>query len=498
MFGKLRDKLKSFLGKKEKVEEKKEEKEIPKEDKKVEEKPKKEEKVIEETPKEEKKEEPQPEPTPEPKPSPEPEVKKEEPQEAPVTTEHSEPISQEPEKKESFFKKIFKKKEEKPAPEPKPEVSDSDVVSEPKPEVKEEPIEEQVKEEEPPTTKPAAELQEPVIKEEIKPISPIPEPEPQVSAEVSEDLPPPEPQKPKKEVVKEEKPSGFFARLTSKISSKKIEQEHVDEIFGELEMILLENNVALEVVDKIKENLSKDLVGKEVKKDKLENTITDSLKNSISEVLIEPENIIEKIKAKTDSPYTIVFFGINGSGKTTSIAKFAHKLKKEKISCVLAAADTFRAASIEQLETHGNRLGIEVIKQEYGTDPTAVAFDAKKYAEKNKIQCVLIDTAGRMYTKENLIKQMEKIIRIIKPDLKIFVGESITGNDATTQAKTFNEAVGIDGIILSKADVDEKGGTILSVSYVTNKPIYYLGTGQLYDDLESFNPKEVLKKIGLE
>jgi len=318
----------------------------------------------------------------------------------------------------------------------------------------------------------------------------IPEPELTQEEPISEE---------KSEILPEKKEKkSFFSKLTSKLKTTTLKQENIDEIFEELEIILLENNVALEVVDIIKENLSKDLVGIEVKRDQIKEIVINSLKNSISEVLLEPENIINKIKEKSDSPFVIIFFGINGSGKTTSIAKLAHKLKKEGISSVLAAADTFRAASIEQLETHGKKLNIPVIKQKYGTDPTAVAFDAKKYAEKNKIKCVLIDTAGRMYTKENLIKQMEKIIRVIQPDLKIFVGESITGNDATTQAKTFNEAVGIDGIILSKADVDEKGGTTLSVSYITGKPIYFLGVGQGYDDLQDFKKDEIIKNLGLE
>lgn len=291
--------------------------------------------------------------------------------------------------------------------------------------------------------------------------------------------------------------TSFLKRFTSKLSSSKLTQEHVDEIFEPLEIILLENNVALEVVDKIKENLSKELVNKEVKKSEIEKTITDSLKNSIEKVLIEPPDLIKTIK-ESKKPYVIIFFGINGSGKTTSVAKLAHKLKENGISTILAAGDTFRAAAIQQLETHGEKLGIKVIKHDYGADPTAVAFDAKKYAEKNKIDCVLIDTAGRMYTKENLIKQMEKIIRVIQPDLKIFVGESITGNDGTEQAKTFNEAVGIDGVILSKADVDEKGGTMLSVSYITNKPIYFIGTGQKYENLEVFNKKKVMENLGLD
>ncbi len=296
----------------------------------------------------------------------------------------------------------------------------------------------------------------------------------------------------------EEKPKeSFLSRFTKKISAEKLTQEHVDEIIEPLELILLENNVALDVVDKIKEDLSKALVGTEVKKSEIENTIIQSLKDSISSVLIEPPDLLKAIKEK-HGIYTIIFFGINGSGKTTSVAKLAHKLKKEGISCVLAAGDTFRAASIEQLETHADRIGVPIIKSTYGSDPTSVAFDAKKYAEKNNIKVVLIDTAGRMYTKENLIKQMEKIIRVIQPDLKIFVGESITGNDATEQAKTFHEAVGIQGIILSKADVDEKGGTALSVSYITKQPIYFLGVGQTYDDLQAFKKDTILKNLGLD
>ncbi len=303
-----------------------------------------------------------------------------------------------------------------------------------------------------------------------------------------------------KEKIEEEPKQGFFAKLFKKIAPSgtiALEQTHVDEIFQEIEITLLENNVALEVVDKIRANLSKDLVGIEVKKDKIESTILESLKNSILSVLIEPPNLIDQIKHSL-SPYVILFFGINGSGKTTSIAKLAHKLKENNLSCVLAAADTFRAASIEQLQTHGKKLNVPVIASSYGSDPASVAFDAIKYAEKNKIKAVLIDTAGRMYTKANLLKEMEKIIRVSKPNLKIFVGESITGNDATEQAKTFNESAGIDGIILSKADIDEKAGTILSVSYVTNKPIYFLGTGQEYKDLTPFTKSTVLKNIGLE
>lgn len=300
-----------------------------------------------------------------------------------------------------------------------------------------------------------------------------------------------------KEEFSEEEQKGFFSKLKQRISSHPLTEEQFEEIFYELELTLLENNVALEVVDKIKESLSKELVGKSVKSSEAEKTILEALKNSIDSVLIEPPDLIKKIK-ESQKPYVILFFGINGSGKTTSISKLAHKLKKGGISSVLAAGDTFRAASIEQLQKHADNLSLPLIKSQYGADPASVAFDAISYAKKHGAKVVLIDTAGRMYTASNLLREMEKIVRVSSPDLKIFVGESITGNDATEQAKTFNESIGIDGIILTKADIDEKAGAILSVSYVTQKPIYFLGTGQEYKDLTPFSKEIVFKNIGLE
>lgn len=299
--------------------------------------------------------------------------------------------------------------------------------------------------------------------------------------------------------LKEEEPKegNFFTKLFKKITTSELSSNDFNEIFQEFEITLLENNVALEAVDKIRDSLTKNLVGQKIKKSDAAQKILQALKESILSLLIEPPNLIEQIKSH-EGIFTIIFFGINGTGKTTTIAKLASMLKKEDISCVLAAADTFRAASIEQLKTHAEKLDIPVIASAYNADPASVAFEAKKYASAHKTKVVLIDTAGRMYTKENLLKEMEKIIRISKPNLKVFVGESITGNDAIEQAKTFNEAIGIDGIILSKADVDEKAGTILSVSQITGKPIYFLGTGQKYEDLEVFTKKIVLKNLGLE
>jgi fused signal recognition particle receptor len=274
---------------------------------------------------------------------------------------------------------------------------------------------------------------------------------------------------------------------------KKITEEKFEELFQELEMTMLQNNVAYGAVQEIKKKLASELIGKNLS----EVSIEEKLREAISDILMNPPNLIKQIKEAKKSPFVIVFVGINGSGKTTTIAKVANLLKKQKLSICIGAADTFRAAAIEQLELHANKIGVPLIKKEYGSDPASVGFEAITYAKKHKLDVVLIDTAGRMNTKESLMKEMEKIIRVCNPDLKIFLGESITGNDATEQASSFNQHISIDGIILSKADVDEKGGTALSVSYVTKKPIYFLGTGQAYDDLEAFDKEKVLKSLGL-
>jgi fused signal recognition particle receptor len=261
-------------------------------------------------------------------------------------------------------------------------------------------------------------------------------------------------------------------------------------------MALLENNVAFEVIEKIKEDLSKSLVDKPLPRTQVEEVIIETLKKSIKEILeVKNINFLEKVRSK--KPFVICFVGINGSGKTTTISKVARLLQKNNLSCVMAASDTFRAAAIDQLQHHADKLKIKLIKQDYGADPAAVAFDAIRHAETKNIDVVLVDTAGRMHSNSNLIDEMKKIIRVAKPDLKIFVGESITGNDCIEQAKEFNDAVNIDGIVLSKADVDEKGGAALSVSYVTKKPIIFIGTGQEYDDLREFSSSIILENLGL-
>ncbi len=294
---------------------------------------------------------------------------------------------------------------------------------------------------------------------------------------------------PAQEEVQEKK--SFFSRFVRKYAEEDFEND-----FEELELILMQNNVAYEAIEFIKENLKNKLVGKNLK----EIDIAKELKNSLKELLIEPPNFFKEIEDalyKEKKPFVILLAGINGSGKTTTIAKIANYLIEHGLSVCLAAADTFRAASIEQLQEHANKLKLQLIKKEYGSDPAAVGFDAINYAKKHKIDIVLIDTAGRMQNRDSLMKEMEKIVRVNKPDMKIFIGESITGNDAIEQAKAFNETIDLTGIILSKADVDEKGGTAISVSFVTKKPIYFLGVGQEYNDLEEFSKDKLIEKLGL-
>jgi fused signal recognition particle receptor len=302
------------------------------------------------------------------------------------------------------------------------------------------------------------------------------------------------------DIKHEEKGKGFFQKIFAKVVKVKVSEKEFEIYSEELEMLLLENNVALEVAEKIIRELKEKIVGKEFLKKEIEGQIEETLKDIIYNILIEPFNLIHRIQEKKEfkhKPYVILFCGINGTGKTTTIAKIAQMLKDKGLSSIFAAGDTFRAASIEQIKKHGDKLGIKVISHEYGSDPAAVGFDAIKYAEKNHVDVVMIDTAGRMHTEKNLMAQIEKITKVCKPDTKIFVGESITGNDIIEQVKAFDSAVHIDGIILTKVDIDEKGGTALSVGYITKRPILFLGIGQEYDKIELFDKNKFVKNLGL-
>ncbi|MFH1073374.1 MAG: signal recognition particle-docking protein FtsY [Nanoarchaeota archaeon] len=305
-----------------------------------------------------------------------------------------------------------------------------------------------------------------------------------------------EKEKAQEEIAEEERPS-FFKKITERFTKFSLSEEKFEEIFWELEVVLMENNVAVEVIQKIKDDLKEELTQNKISRKNVEDTVIDTLKHSIEDLFkVEKIDLIKEARKK--KPYIIAFIGVNGSGKTTTLAKVAKLFLDNKMTPVIAASDTFRAAAIQQLEEHADRLGVKLIKQDYKADPAAVAFDAIEHAKAKKLDVVLIDTAGRLHSNDNLMNELKKLIRVNKPDLKIFVGESITGNDCVEQCKLFDEAVGIDAIILAKADVDEKGGAAVSVSYVTGKPIIYMGVGQKYEDLKKFEPEIVLENLGLD
>jgi fused signal recognition particle receptor len=235
---------------------------------------------------------------------------------------------------------------------------------------------------------------------------------------------------------------------------------------------------------------------KKIPKGKVHDYVQTVILESIIEILSNEKqfDLLEKASS-SKKPFKIMLLGINGAGKTTTTAKIAHLLSKNNLKVVLCASDTFRAAAVEQLESHANTLGLKIIKRDYGSDPTSVAFDATNYANAHKIDVVLIDTAGRQDTNTNLLNEMKKMSRVISPDLKLYIGESIAGSAILDQVQSFNREIGLDGVILTKLDCDPKGGTMLSLSKVTGIPIVAVTLGQKYDDIEVFDPQKIAKKI---
>jgi len=276
---------------------------------------------------------------------------------------------------------------------------------------------------------------------------------------------------------------------------KRISEEKLENFLWDLEIALMEADVAVDVIEKIKEDIKKELVGKKVKLGaNIGKIVENTLKNTIRNLFSQKFDF-EKFIRGSPRPTVIMFVGVNGTGKTTVIAKIAKYLMDRGYSVVLAAADTFRAGAIEQLETHGKNLGVKVVKHKAGGDPGAVCYDAIEHAKAKRRDFVLIDTAGRMQTNRNLMDEMKKIKRVAKPHLTIFVGDALAGNDAIEQAKTFNDAIEVDAVILTKVDADAKGGAAISIAYEIGKPIIFLGTGQNYEDLMEFNVNWFLERI---
>ena len=430
-------------------------------------------------------------------------------------------VFNEPQKEEEIEEKPKELKEEQKIEAPKeeqPQQKEEEQKEETKKEVEEvEEIEKKL-EEKPAETKKEEKIKkiEEEVLEEVE--EELKEEEKEIEGESPEEKQEEAEEKTEEETPKEKK-EGLFSKIFGKkkteekketktkksekkhilpLFEKKLSEEEFEKFFRNLEISFLEANIAYEVITLIKERLKKELVDNPVKRGKVEDKIIDTIKEIFGEILLEmnPNELIKKIdeNKKNDKPTKILFLGVNGVGKTTTLAKMCYWLQEKGYTSVISASDTFRAASIEQLEIHAKNLGVKVIKHQYGADPAAVAFDAIEYAKAHHIDVVLIDSAGRQHSNTNLMDELAKIKRVAKPDFTIFVADALTGNDAVEQAKEFSK-IGFDAIILGKADVDQKGGAILSVSYISRKPIIFLGVGQGYKDLEPFDKKKLISRI---
>lgn len=284
--------------------------------------------------------------------------------------------------------------------------------------------------------------------------------------------------------------AGLFTKLKVLVTERELilKEDDVREVLDELELVLLESDVALPVTEEIIDHVRRDLVGRHRKfRESPDEIVTETLRDALLKVLGEGFDLPGYVRSH-ERPVRILFMGVNGTGKTTTVAKVGAYLKREGFSVVIAAGDTFRAGAIEQIDIHAERLGIRVIQHKQGGDPSAVIFDAVEYARAHGLDVVLADTAGRFHNKQNLMNQLGKIRRVMKPDLVFYVDEAIAGNDAVIRAEEFDKTVGADGIVLTKADMDPKGGAAISIAHTIGKPLVFLGTGQGYDDLAPFTP----------
>lgn len=420
---------------------------------------------------------------------------------------------------EKHKNEIEKEKSEIKGEEKKPEMNIPKKVEEEKIEIKEEKVIEkpevekeiktELKEEKKIEVKPEVKIEEkkievktkvekeikPEIKEEIKKEEKKIEPE--IKKEI--EIPKPKTEMPKKNDENVKVKVGITEKITKTLLRKiKLNKNKVNEITEELELALIQADVHPEIAMEVCEKINERLLKSEYSSNKLEEEIKNDLKEIFKKEVFTnyPKiNVLETVMNTDIKPYKILFVGPNGAGKTTTIAKFANMIKKNGKKVVISASDTFRAAAIEQTEEHGKRLDVKVIRQNYGADAAAVAFDAIKHAEANGIDVVLIDSAGRQDNNTNLMRELEKIKRITKPDITIFIGEAIAGNSLYQQVETYNGVVKLDGIILTKVDCDAKGGTAISIYRESKVPIIYLGMGQKYEDLKLFEPKDIIDNI---
>ncbi|WP_435348101.1 signal recognition particle-docking protein FtsY [Haloarchaeobius sp. HRN-SO-5] len=307
-----------------------------------------------------------------------------------------------------------------------------------------------------------------------------------------------EPDEPEAAADEEGEPeTGFGAKMKAAATGRfVIEEGDLDEPLWELKIALLESDVEMSVAEEILDRVEEKLVGERRKfTESAGSIVEDALREALLEVISVGQFDFDQRVAEADKPLVVIFTGVNGVGKTTTIAKFAAYLEARGYSSVLANGDTYRAGANEQIREHAEALGKKLIAHQQGGDPAAVIYDAVEYAEANDVDVVLGDTAGRLHTDEGLMDQLEKIGRVVGPDMTLFVDEAVAGQDAVKRAKQFDDAAEIDGAILTKADADSNGGAAISVAHVTGKPILFLGVGQGYDDLERFDPEVMVDRL---
>jgi fused signal recognition particle receptor len=291
--------------------------------------------------------------------------------------------------------------------------------------------------------------------------------------------------------------------IVNKISSTGLNENDLEPVLWDLQIQLISNDVSVEVAERICKELKDNLLGSEAPRfGNKSNLVKTALKDALETVMNGKNSInflrLAESSKKKNEPFSVMFVGINGTGKTTTIAKVAYLLKTKGFSVVLASGDTYRAGAIEQLEEHGRRLGVRVIRHKYGSDAAAVGYDAVEHARAQGVDVVLIDTAGRMQTNRNLMDELQKVKRVVQPILTVMILDSLIGNDATEQAMTFNKHIEFDAAILTKVDADAKGGSSLSVSYITGKPVIFIGVGQEYSDLLPFDAKWFSERLLVE
>jgi fused signal recognition particle receptor len=275
-----------------------------------------------------------------------------------------------------------------------------------------------------------------------------------------------------------------------------IEEGDLEDPLWGLEMALLDSDVEMSVAEEILETIREKMIGEtRAQVETTQELVTEALHDALLDVIAVGQFDFEERIANSDKPVTIVFTGVNGVGKTTTIAKLSQYLERKGYSTVLANGDTYRAGANEQIQEHAEALDQKIITHEQGGDPAAVVYDAVEYADANDVDVVLGDTAGRLHTSNDLMEQLSKIHRVVDPDMTLFVDEAVAGQDAVERAREFDDAATIDGAILTKADADSSGGAAISIAYVTGKPILFLGTGQGYDDIERFDPEELVDAL---